>query len=146
MLNLVIIFFIGLELKKLIEYRKIEKILSESLKLTLNITNSENINNLNEKYENIISRMSKDNSLGELIKFIENQTQINQITIKDSKVLDVTDNEIKYQITLSGEMSDLANFLKNLETDQNPKEILDSAINIKNNLPELNVIIKSYRL
>jgi len=145
-LNSIIVLMIIREVSRVFILNNNLKTNSQYLESIANIDTNENYTTLNEKYNTYLSKFSKENSLSDLIKSIENKTTKYNLEITQSKVIEVSDNQIKYEVTLAGNFDSIANFVKELEADTNPKEIVSSGAEIKNNKPEVKFLIRINKL
>ena len=68
------------------------------------------------------------------------------VTIRNSKVLSVTDDEVLYEITVQGTLDEIANFIQEIESDTNIKEIVKSELKIDNNRPSITIVIRNIKL
>lgn len=108
--------------------------------------NINNINYLNERFKRIETRYSSENSLVELINFIESNISDLNLKVLNNKALEVTDKYISYQIELSGNIDDIYQFISRIESDKTLKEITSSEIKFKSGFPVIKIVLRSYKL
>jgi Tfp pilus assembly protein PilO len=140
--NLIILILVIIEVKKFTDINKIYREVStkqEELALTKEVNN---IDEINRKYDLLLTEISKENSLANLLNFVEQKTTENNIQILNTKVIEASESNITYQIQVTGDIKNIANFIKNIEEDKNIKEVINSKVEFSNNTPYMIITIK----
>ena len=140
--NLIILILVIIEVKKFTDINKIYREVStkqEELALTKEVNN---IDEINRKYDLLLTEISKENSLANLLNFVEQKTTENNIQILKTKVIEASESNITYQIQVTGDIKNIANFIKNIEEDKNIKEVINSKVEFSNNTPYMIITIK----
>jgi len=145
-LNIIVIFLIIREIINLNEIRKAEQFIISNQNIENTEVSDANLEFLNKKYQEILNNNSSQNSLGDLIKFIEIKTETYSLQIKDSKVISATDNEIIYDFSVEGDIKNIAGFIYEIEEDRSIKEISQTSMNIVNNIPNVKIIIVNKKI
>ena len=145
-LNLVIVGLIVRELINLNEIRKIEEFLNINKNIRSNQITEVELELLNQKYLVIKESISSQNTLGDLIEFIENKSQQYNLRIKETKVISATDEEINYEIEVEGDIQGISSFITDIEEDKNIKDITNSSMKLINNIPNVKISITNKKL
>ena len=145
-LNLVIVGLIVRELINLNEIRKIEEFLNINKNIRSNQITEVELELLNQKYLVIKESISSQNTLGDLIEFIENKSQQYSLQIKETKVISATDEEINYEIEVEGDIQGISSFITDIEEDKNIKEITNTSMKLINNIPNVKISITNKKL
>jgi len=146
---ILLILILSLVIRELIKYGELSKLendLRNTELLTLNTIDTQTLREYEERYQMFIGKLNKENSLGELLKFIEEKTIQYNITIRESRILSVTDNEIIYELNLEGEINSIYLLVKAIEEDINIKEIQKTEIKMINKSPNMRITIKAVKL
>jgi len=145
-LNIIVIFLIIREIINLNEIRKAEQFIISNQNIENTEVSDANLEFLNKKYQEILNNNSSQNSLGDLIKFIEIKTETYNLKIKESKVISATENEIIYDFSVEGDIKNIAGFIYEIEEDRSIKEITQTSMNIVNNIPNVKIIIVNKKI
>lgn len=146
---ILLLLILSLVIRELIKYGELSKLendLRNTELLTLNTIDTQTLREYEERYQKFIGKLNKENSLGELLKFIEEKTIQYNITIRESRILSVTDNEIIYELNLEGEINSIYLLVKAIEEDINIKEIQKTEIKMINKSPNMRITIKAVKL
>jgi hypothetical protein len=144
-LNIIVISLIIKELITLNNLRNAEQFINSNQSTQSSISEA-NLEILNSKYQSFKSIISSQNTLGDLINFVENKSEQYNLKIIESKVIYATENEINYEITLEGTVSNIANFVSDVEEDKSVKEINNSSMKFVNNIPNVKISIINKKL
>jgi hypothetical protein len=142
-LNIVGIFIITRELFRIAELNKIESSIVENESIINQNKNLINKEDLDTRYEEINKIISSINNLGDLLTFIELKTEEYNLTIEETKVLNVSNEEILYQIKVNGSLESISGFIREIEEDKNIKEIIKSEIEVVENETVVLLLIKN---
>jgi hypothetical protein len=142
----VIVGLIVRELINLNEIRKIEEFLNINKNIRSNQITEVELELLNQKYLVIKESISSQNTLGDLIEFIENKSQQYSLQIKETKVISATDEEINYEIEVEGDIQGISSFITDIEEDKNIKEITNTSMKLINNIPNVKISITNKKL
>lgn len=145
-LNTITIGLIIRELVNLNEIRSVEQFINIHQNLLTNQLNEDYLDSLNVKYQNIKEGISSENTLGDLINFLENKTETNNLRIKETKVVYATEEEINYEITVEGNLNSITNFILDIEEDKSLKMISNSSMIFINNVPNVKISIINKKL
>jgi hypothetical protein len=136
---------VGLLIKELIVFTENEKkqeTINNSIELIKKV-DYDKLNEIDEKYNRIKSSISSENTLGNLLEFMETKTSNFNLSIQDTKVISVSNEEIYFDITVSGSFQNIAEFIKEIEEDTNIKEIIKTEITIIENIPSVKISIRN---
>ncbi len=144
-LNIIVIGLIVKELISLNNLRETEQFINSNQNTQVSISET-NLEILNSKYQSFKSIISSQNTLGDLINFVENKSEQYNLKIIETKVNYATESEINYEITLEGNLTNIASFISDIEEDRSVKEINNSSMNFVNNIPNVKISIVNKKL
>lgn len=144
--NLITIVLIIKEVINFNYFYKIEENLNSMESEINNTFTDQDITNFNNKYINFQNSTKSNNSLGDLINFTEQKTEELNLKIENTTVLKVEDDQIIYEILLTGSFQNIYLFIDEIEKDTNLKEVINSEINFINNIPTVKILIKNTKL
>ncbi len=145
-LNIVITVLIVRELVNFNNFNNIKNTIGKNEFLTRNKIDKTELEFYETKYQQFLTQNSNQNTLGELITFIENKTEENNLRIVESKVIYATNEEINYEIGVTGTMSSIYSFILAIEEDLSLKEITNTRISFNNNNPTVRMSIIAKKL
>jgi len=145
LINLIILGLVIQELIYLIRIQSYEADV-KNIQSKIPLINIRNIDEINSNYSKIENTYSSENSLVQLLNFIETNTSNLNLKVISNKALEVTNSNITYQLEVSGDMGDIYQFISRIESDKTLKEITESEIKFRNGVPTIKIVMKSYKL
>ncbi len=144
-INLIAIGLIINELLKFNENFKKDETIDSSISL-IRRTDFSKLNEIESRFLRFKSEVSTENNLGELLEFIELKTTNNNLSIKDTKVISATNEEIYFDLTIEGSFENITEFIKEIEEDRSIREIVNSEVSFINNQPTVKLSIRNIKL
>ena len=142
LLNTIILILITVEIFRFTELNQMLKEVNSKQEDLKTVKETINIEEIDKKYNKFITEVSKENSLSNLLNFIDKKTTENNLQIINTKVLEASESALNYQLELTGDIKNISKFFKNIEEDKNIKEITSSEIIFSNNIPYMRITIK----